>query len=139
MISFTCSHCGLKLKVKPEFSGRSSKCPTCKKPLIVPSLDKTLVHVPTDEIDGTDSSLAKAGVEGGVTLEQGRSHRSGQKSVQDMLNRQARKGQRYVIEGEIARGGMGAVLRAGEPVVPPTAATVCEGRQEERSGPEGNG
>ena len=95
MISFACSHCGLKLKVKPEFAGRSSKCPTCKQVLIVPSQDKTLVHVPKDEIDGTDSSLAKAGVDGGVTLEQ--AARSGQKSVQEMLNRQARKGQRYVI------------------------------------------
>jgi len=27
MISFSCGHCGMKLKVKPEFAGRSSKCP----------------------------------------------------------------------------------------------------------------
>ena len=37
MISFSCSHCGMKLKVKPEFAGRSSKCPTCKQPLVVPA------------------------------------------------------------------------------------------------------
>src|SRR5208283_160365 len=104
------SHCGMKLQVKPEFAGRSSKCPTCKKPLTVPNPDKTLVHVPQDEIDGTDSSLAKAGVDGGVTLEQ--TARSGEKSFQDMLNRQTKKRQRYIIEREIARGGMGAVLRA---------------------------
>ena len=41
MIAFSCSHCGMKLKVKPEFAGRSSKCPTCKQPLVVPAPDKT--------------------------------------------------------------------------------------------------
>ena len=37
MISFSCSHCGMKFKVKDEFAGRSSKCPTCKQPLVVPA------------------------------------------------------------------------------------------------------
>ena len=31
MIAFSCSRCGMKLKVKPEFAGRQSKCPTCKQ------------------------------------------------------------------------------------------------------------
>src|SRR6266852_5927940 len=39
MISFSCSHCGMKLKVKPEFAGRTSKCPTCKTSLVVPAPD----------------------------------------------------------------------------------------------------
>ena len=67
MISFSWSLCGMKLKVKEQFAGRSSKCPTCKRPLIVPSLDKTLV-APKDQIDGAPSSVHQAGFDGGVTL-----------------------------------------------------------------------
>jgi serine/threonine protein kinase/class 3 adenylate cyclase len=35
MIHFSCV-CGLKLKVKDEHAGRSSRCPTCKRPITVP-------------------------------------------------------------------------------------------------------
>jgi serine/threonine protein kinase len=99
----------MKLRVKPEFAGRSSKCPTCKKPLVVPPPDKTLAQIATGQIEGTDSSLAKAGIDGGVTLAS--AARSGSKSVGEILARRARNDGRYLIEGEIARGGMGTVLR----------------------------
>jgi hypothetical protein len=112
MISFSCSHCGLRLQVKPEFAGRSSRCPTCKKPLIVPPLDKTQANVTAGQIDGTDSSLAKAGFDGGVTLANVAAARPGQKPVHELLARRTKKDGRYLIEGEIARGGMGTVLRA---------------------------
>jgi chromosome segregation ATPase/DNA-directed RNA polymerase subunit RPC12/RpoP len=36
-IAFSCSKCGMQLKVKPEFAGRSTRCPTCKEPLVVPA------------------------------------------------------------------------------------------------------
>jgi len=110
MISFSCSHCGMKLKVKPEFAGRSSKCPTCKQPLVVPLADKTQADVAAGEIEGTSSSLVQAGVDGGVTLEQ--SARPGSRSVRELLARRPKGGERYIVEGEIARGGMGAVIRA---------------------------
>jgi serine/threonine protein kinase len=117
MISFPCSHCGLKLTVKLEFAGRASRCPTCKQPLVVPAPDKTHAEVASGQIDGADSSLAKAGVEGegegGVTLEpKAAAARPGWKSVQELLAGRARNGGRYIVEGEIARGGMGCVLRA---------------------------
>jgi len=112
MISFSCSHCGMKLKVKSEFAGRSSRCPTCKQPLVVPAPDKTQADVAAGQIDGSDSSLAKAGVDGGVTLEQAAVARPGQKPVHELLARRTKKDGRYIIEGEIARGGMGTVLRA---------------------------
>ncbi|MBY0525409.1 MAG: protein kinase [Gemmataceae bacterium] len=110
MIAFSCFHCGMKLQVKEQFAGRSSKCPTCKQSLVVPLPDKTQAFIPNEQIDGTPSSVHQAGLEGGVTLEH--AVRPGQKSVQELLARPSKKGERYIIEREIARGGMGAVLRA---------------------------
>src|SRR5688572_4689473 len=36
MISFTCSHCGKKLKVKDELAGKKVKCPGCAQSVSVP-------------------------------------------------------------------------------------------------------
>lgn len=69
MISFSCASCQMKLTVKPEFAGRSSRCPTCKQPLTVPSVDRTQAYVPPQEIAGEESSLARIGHAGSVTLE----------------------------------------------------------------------
>jgi hypothetical protein len=33
---FPCSHCGTRLKVKPQFKGKSVKCPKCAIPTAVP-------------------------------------------------------------------------------------------------------
>src|SRR5437762_5954080 len=86
MIAFACSHCGLKLKVKPEFAGRSSRCPTCQQPLVVPVPDQTQAHVAAGPVDGTPSSLHRAGVASEVTLPPAAAaaHTS-QKAVADIL------------------------------------------------------
>lgn len=113
MIHFECSQCRMKFKVKPEFAGRKSKCPTCKQPIVVPAPDQTVGYVPAGQIDGTVSSVHQAGVDGGVTLGSvGGPSTSGHKSVGELLSKGKPSGQRYMIESEIARGGMGAVLRA---------------------------
>ena len=122
MIAFSCSHCGMKLKVQDQFAGRQSKCPTCKQPLAVPMPmpSATVACAPPQEIDGVDSGLARAGLEVGLTLDNDPTGRkptavTGQKpqrSVSEALAHRQKNMQRYVIEGEIARGGMGAVLRA---------------------------
>ena len=113
MISFACSRCGMKLKVKPEFAGRSSRCPTCKQPLLVPPPDRTHAEAAPGAIAGADSSLVKAGVDAGVTLEPTTAAaRPGWKPVPELLARRGKQDGRYLLEGEIARGGMGAVLRA---------------------------
>ena len=92
MISFFCSHCGMKFKVKPEFAGRSSRCPTCKQPLVVPQPDQTAGRGRQGQIDGTASSLAKAGVDGGVTLDQTAAvASSGQPRSRNLLARRTEK------------------------------------------------
>ena len=40
MIHFACLQCGMKFKVKDEFAGRSTRCPTCKSPVQVPDLSR---------------------------------------------------------------------------------------------------
>jgi serine/threonine protein kinase len=115
MIAFSCSYCGVKLGVKDEFAGRLSKCPTCKQPLVVPAASATSAFVPPQQIDGADSSLAKVGLGGGITLSPHDTSKpgTGSKSLsRDPLAGRRNGKERYVIEGEIARGGMGAVLRA---------------------------
>lgn len=115
MIAFSCT-CGMKFKIKDEYAGRSSKCPTCKQAITVPQPEAAEGNVPQGQIDGAASSVHQAGVDGGVTLEEqrraGDGPPSGQRSIRELLAKRARGDQRYVIESEIARGGMGAVLRA---------------------------
>jgi serine/threonine protein kinase len=111
MISFSCPSCPQKFRVKDQFAGRQAVCPTCKQPLVVPTPDRTQPFNPPQQIDGTHSSVVQAGVDAGVTLAQPVA-RKGQKPLPELLAQRGQSGERYLIEGEIARGGMGAVLRA---------------------------
>jgi serine/threonine protein kinase len=112
MISFRCPSCRQKLNVRDQYAGRQANCPACKQPLNVPPPSQTASPVAAGAI-GTPSSLARAGIEGGVTLEHGPSAlRGSQQPVRDALAQRSKPGERYVVESEIARGGMGAVLRA---------------------------
>src|SRR5262245_42353545 len=116
MIAFSCAGCGMKFSVKDEFAGRSTRCPTCKQPLTVPSPSLNPTRLPSGAIDGPRSSLAQAGLNVGVTLAvpptqdtEGSWHRP---ALAALLGQGAPGGQRYLLEGEVGRGGMGAVLRA---------------------------
>jgi len=63
-------------------------------------------------IDGTHSSLVEAGVDASVTLAGGDFATAERLSLQNLIDGQAKEGVRYVVESELARGGMGAVMRA---------------------------
>ena len=102
----------MKLQVKPEFAGRSASCPTCKKAMAVPALDETCVAAEGSHLNGAVSSLAKANIGGGVTLEPPADSGTTQAPVRDVLAAETRNGERYVVTNEIARGGMGSVSRA---------------------------
>jgi serine/threonine protein kinase len=111
-IAFSCSKCGMKFSINAEFAGRSSHCPTCKEPLVVPSPNAADRYEPRrGRIDGAPSSLAEAGVDGGVTLA-GDFATAEALSLQNLIDGNASEGARYVVESELARGGMGAVMRA---------------------------
>ena len=111
-IAFSCEKCGMKFSVPGECAGRNTTCPTCKQPLTVPTADETRMYVPPPgQLDGMPSILAKSGVEGGVTLG-GDFATAEQLSLQNLMDSQAKEGVRYVVESELARGGMGAVMRA---------------------------
>lgn len=117
MIAFGCPSCGMKLQVRADFAGRTGPCPTCKQPLTVPKAAPPAA-VPTGPISGAPSSLHAAGLAAredvGVTLAVPESTlaRGERNAIADLLNGRVRTGGRYVIEQEIARGGMGAVVRA---------------------------
>jgi serine/threonine protein kinase len=49
---------------------------------------------------------------GGVSLEPTAATGAGHAPVQELLAQRSKKGERYIIEREIARGGMGAIVRA---------------------------
>ena len=55
--------------------------------------------------------MAQAGLEGGVTLG-GDFATADALSMQNLIDGKANDGARYVVENELARGGMGAVMRA---------------------------
>src|SRR5690349_12257716 len=101
MIHFACFQCGTKFKVKDEFAGRSTKCPTCKSPVQVPDPSKTAAYVPVESIEGSDSSLDQAGINPSVTL----ASTAGKEPASVDALAQKKVG-RYVIDKEIARGGM---------------------------------
>lgn len=122
MISFACLQCGRRLAVKEEFAGRSTKCPGCKKPLVVPDPSQTAAFdPPRGAIDGSQSTLGQAGMRPLVALpvakSQGTANVAAAQPVSSIMAGAPGPGpadtpkSRFVLHEEIARGGMGAVLR----------------------------
>ena len=115
MIAFSCGNCGMKFQVKDEFAGRSTSCSTCKNPLVVPTPAAVAPTICAPPACGPASSLAQGGFGGGVTLSvknNATDDTADPCTVKEVLKRQSTNGERYVVEGELARGGMGVVVRA---------------------------
>jgi serine/threonine protein kinase/Leucine-rich repeat (LRR) protein len=126
MIRFSCLHCGMKYQLKDEFAGRQTHCRSCRQPLTVPAPLAVPVEAPP-RLEGPQSCLHQVGHAGGVCLEQtmatqarpaaheptlDHAHKAVQRPVREVLSQGAASGQRYLVEGELGRGGMGLVLRA---------------------------
>jgi serine/threonine protein kinase/DNA-directed RNA polymerase subunit RPC12/RpoP len=113
MIAFSCAHCGKKFEAKPEYAGRSARCPSCKERVVVPH-EGSAATVSPSRIEGALSSLARAGVAAEVSLawHEPTDQDEAARPVAEVLAGRHAEGQRYLLEGEIARGGMGAVVRA---------------------------
>ena len=116
MISFRCSQCGLGLQADDRFAGQRASCPNCKYISVVPGGPAARVWNPPQQMDGPASSLARAGLAGGVILESlapdATQAATQRRSLAALIEQGHSRGQRYQLEGEMARGGMGAVLRA---------------------------
>src|SRR5262245_47258461 len=116
MIAFRCSGCGLHMQVQDQFAGQRARCPACKHIEVAP-YPATVAWQPPRHIDGVASSLTRAGLDGGgVTLGllQPSATIAGatRQPLTALLKEGASLGQRYLLEQEVGRGGMGAVLRA---------------------------
>lgn len=108
MITFSCSRCGVKLQVNESCTGKQARCPACRSLVAIPSPAAAAPAPPS--VDGHSSSLDKLGLAGSVSLSPRRSRPVVNPPAAIPGDKSA--GKRLVTTGEIARGGMGAVLRA---------------------------
>jgi serine/threonine protein kinase len=125
MIVFLCARCGHKLQIPDNFAGKPVRCSLCKHVMTSPAPVAVAVAAATvalPQIEGQASSLAQAGLNGSVTVGLGDSGgtkeaekaSASQRSLREALAPGSSGGQRYRVLSEIARGGMGAVLRAAD-------------------------
>jgi serine/threonine protein kinase len=125
MIVFPCACCGQKLQIPDSISGKPVRCSVCKTVMTSPvpvAVPVAAVKAALPEISGQPSSLAQAGIEGGISLdlvspsdtENIKKDSPSQRTLREALARGPSGGERYRVLNEIARGGMGAVLRTAD-------------------------
>ena len=105
-IDFSCAVCGRVYCVAAEFGGRKTRCRGCGSALEVP------VAIQRDQIDTPAIGSRTRDSDGRVDLPLPGTNRplAASETVTQALGR-------YQFEGELARGGMGVVLRAADQVI----------------------
>src|SRR4051812_7618828 len=99
MIALSCARCSKKLNVQAEHAGKRACCPQCPQILVVPRLDTD------DETRAYRPSLAPSTAAPHHPVSP--PDRPGRKDAQAL-----EAAAHYQVEVEIARGGMGAIMRA---------------------------
>jgi predicted Zn finger-like uncharacterized protein len=124
MLSFSCPSCHVKVKVKDESAGKKVRCPQCKQTIDIPtgtvtvelagpadppfSEDATVPPRPASHGgDATVPSVPPVPAAATVEPESCNGEAAGEKA-RESLKAEAN----YEVADEIARGGMGAIMRA---------------------------
>ena len=124
MIAVTCTSCQAKLKVKDDLAGKKVRCPKCKQTTAIP--DGTVAFEPAKPPLADDATVpprpAPFNEDATVppkpfvatdAIPESKAERNGNvdedsEDEGEDLDAEAH----YKVEGEIARGGMGAIMRA---------------------------
>src|SRR5262245_22744401 len=104
MIPLICPQCGKKLKVGDELAGKKVRCPHCQQALQIPHLDDAMLQPkqpkqPPRQSDEAQHARPSSRADGHIPPA------SGAAEI-------VKAGCSFEVSSEIARGGMGAIMRA---------------------------
>jgi serine/threonine protein kinase/phage FluMu protein Com len=122
MITLSCASCQKKLNVKDELAGKKVRCPHCKQTTDIPagtvaiepakaSVNEDATVPPSSASFNEDATVPPKPSAPVETVLQPQAERNG--GAADEAPRESLEAAaHYEVEGEIARGGMGAIMRA---------------------------
>src|SRR5947209_5744244 len=116
MIRLSCLQCGKKLKVKDDLAGKKVRCPQCKELLEIPkpiSEDATVApSAARQPVEKEDATLAPSWSPLPDAELKHDSPRRKEADDGEEPTEALATAAHYQVAGEIARGGMGAIMRA---------------------------
>ena len=124
MITLYCPSCQMKLKVPDELAGKKARCPQCRQTTNIPGAPRRRIPVEAAKLSIAEDTTvpprpASFDEEAGGpkppapvdTVSERKAERNG--AVEDEEPGETLEAAaHYEVEGEIARGGMGAIMRA---------------------------